>query len=139
VSLRLIVSPTDLQSTALSRPNTFSIHYPDLGFDSRRQIWLTFFAKVLKNPSAIASEDLDRLAKLPMNGRQVYFSLSSSGTPSRNVVSSAQCIALDANADMSVEHIDAEFDVVDDWRQPKRPWTHVYGFCISCRFLFLVM
>ncbi|KAJ6543108.1 P-loop containing nucleoside triphosphate hydrolase protein [Mycena capillaripes] len=49
-----------------------SIHYPDLGFESRRQIWQTFFAKVLKNPNDVSPEDLDRLAKIPKNGRQVY-------------------------------------------------------------------
>ncbi|KAJ7492123.1 P-loop containing nucleoside triphosphate hydrolase protein [Mycena latifolia] len=87
----------------------FSIHYPDLGFDSRRQIWQTFFAKVTKNPGSVAPEDLNRLAKLPMNGRQI-----------KNVVSSAQCIALDANADMSVEHVNAVLDVVDDWHAARQ-------------------
>ncbi|KAJ6623166.1 P-loop containing nucleoside triphosphate hydrolase protein [Mycena sp. CBHHK59/15] len=83
----------------------FSIHYPDLGFDSRKQIWRTFFAKALKNPADITPETLDRLAKIPMNGRQI-----------KNAVSSAQCIALDANAELSVEHIDAVLDVVNDWQ-----------------------
>ncbi|KAJ6601315.1 P-loop containing nucleoside triphosphate hydrolase protein [Mycena vulgaris] len=87
----------------------FSIHYPDLGFDSRRQIWQTFFAKAMKNPSDITPESLDRLAKLPMNGRQI-----------KNIISSAQCIALDANTEMSVEHVDAVLDVVDDWHARKR-------------------
>ncbi|KAJ7762396.1 P-loop containing nucleoside triphosphate hydrolase protein [Mycena maculata] len=82
----------------------FSIHYPDLDFDSRKKIWKTFFAKVLKDPASITPESLDRLANLPMNGRQI-----------KNVVSSSQCIALDANADLTVEHIDAVLDVVDDW------------------------
>ncbi|KAJ7213578.1 P-loop containing nucleoside triphosphate hydrolase protein, partial [Mycena pura] len=41
-----------------------SIHYPDLGFNSRRQIWQTF-AKVMENPNDVSAEDLDRLAKIP--------------------------------------------------------------------------
>ncbi|KAJ7508569.1 P-loop containing nucleoside triphosphate hydrolase protein [Mycena galericulata] len=86
----------------------FSIHYPDLGFDSRKQIWQTFLAKVIKNPTDITPESLDRLAHLPMNGRQI-----------KNVVSSAQCIALDASAELSVDHIDAVLDVVDDWHVAK--------------------
>ncbi|KAF8183562.1 P-loop containing nucleoside triphosphate hydrolase protein [Mycena galopus ATCC 62051] len=81
-----------------------SIHYPDLGFDSRRQIWQTFFAKVIKNPNDISPEDLDRLARIRKNGRQI-----------KNIVSSAQCIALDAKMDLSVEHVDAVLEVVDDW------------------------
>ncbi|KAJ7606849.1 P-loop containing nucleoside triphosphate hydrolase protein [Roridomyces roridus] len=49
----------------------FSIRYPDLGVDSRKEIWQKFFKKVLKNSTDISSQDLDRLAKIPMNGRQV--------------------------------------------------------------------
>ncbi|KAJ7047085.1 P-loop containing nucleoside triphosphate hydrolase protein [Mycena alexandri] len=80
----------------------FSIHYPDLDFDSRKTIWQTFFAKVLKDP--IRPEDLDRLASIQMNGRQI-----------KNAVSSAQCIALDANVPLSVEHVDTVLDVVEAW------------------------
>ncbi|KAJ7492168.1 P-loop containing nucleoside triphosphate hydrolase protein [Mycena latifolia] len=79
----------------------FSIHYPDLGFDSRKKIWQTFLAKVSTD---VTSEDLDRLAIIPLNGRQI-----------KNVVSNAQCIALDANAKLAVEHVDMVLDVVDDW------------------------
>ncbi|KAJ6488032.1 P-loop containing nucleoside triphosphate hydrolase protein [Mycena sanguinolenta] len=86
----------------------FSIHYPDLGFDSRKQIWQTFLTKVLKNSSDITPEHLDRLATLPMNGRQI-----------KNAVSSAQCVALDAQEDLSITHIDAVLDVVDDWAVAK--------------------
>ncbi|KAF7344584.1 AAA family [Mycena sanguinolenta] len=82
----------------------FSIHYPDLGFDSRKQIWQTFLAKVLKNSTDITPEHLDRLAKLSMNGRQI-----------KNTVSSAQCVALDTQQDLSITHIDSVLDVVDDW------------------------
>ncbi|CAK5275284.1 unnamed protein product [Mycena citricolor] len=88
----------------------FSIHYPDLDRASRRQIWHTFISKVTKEPhTRISSEDVDRLAGLKMNGRQI-----------KNVVSSAQCIALDAEAEMGVEHIDAVLEVIDDWHSAKR-------------------
>ncbi|KAJ7266957.1 P-loop containing nucleoside triphosphate hydrolase protein [Mycena haematopus] len=86
----------------------FSIHYPDLGFDSRRQIWQTFLDKVMKNPTDITPEQLDRLATLTLNGRQI-----------KNTVSSAQCVALDAGKDLSMMHIDAVLDVIDDWAVAK--------------------
>ena len=48
----------------------FSIHYPDLGFDARKQLWNMFFGEALT--SDVDMEDaIDSLAKLPLNGRQV--------------------------------------------------------------------
>ncbi|KAJ7349861.1 P-loop containing nucleoside triphosphate hydrolase protein [Mycena albidolilacea] len=86
-----------------------SLHYPDLGFESRRQVWETFIAKTLKNTATnISSEHLDRFAGLFLNGRQI-----------KNIVSSAQCVALDANTALSVEHIDAVLEVVDEWNTAK--------------------
>lgn len=98
----------------------FSIHYPDLNVDSRKQIWQTFFAKTLRNPNDITPEDFDRLANIPMNGRQVRLPfvpllVADKYSQIKNVVSSAQCVALDSNAALCIEHIDAVLDVVDDW------------------------
>ncbi|KAF7302929.1 AAA family [Mycena kentingensis (nom. inval.)] len=82
----------------------FSIHYPDLGFESRRQIWQTFLKKVMGARPQLTVDQLDRLAERSLNGRQI-----------KNTVSSAQCIALDADADLSIEHIDAVLEVIEDW------------------------
>ncbi|KAJ7054051.1 P-loop containing nucleoside triphosphate hydrolase protein [Mycena amicta] len=91
----------------------FSIHYPDLGFESRRQIWQTFLKKVMQDRiGEVTAEQLDRLGKMPLNGRQI-----------KNTVSSAQCVAVDANAVLSIEHIDAVLEVVDDWNIAKRQAT----------------
>lgn len=48
----------------------FSIHYPDLDFESRKAIWRTFFGKALKN-ATISEDEFNRLAEHKMNGRQV--------------------------------------------------------------------
>ncbi|KAF8576015.1 P-loop containing nucleoside triphosphate hydrolase protein [Ramaria rubella] len=85
----------------------FSIHYPDLDFESRKGIWKTFFAKATKGRE-IDEEDLNRLAKHEMNGRQI-----------KNAVSSGQCIALESKAELSVEHIEAVLEVVSDWKSAK--------------------
>ncbi|KAE9403437.1 hypothetical protein BT96DRAFT_1016993 [Gymnopus androsaceus JB14] len=85
----------------------FSIQYPDLDYNARRLIWNTFFVKVLGSSGAaeaISSTDLDRLAGYPLNGRQI-----------KNMVGSAQAIALDNNASLTVEHVDTVLDVVNSW------------------------
>nr|GAT46318.1 AAA family [Mycena chlorophos] len=88
----------------------FSIYYPELGVDSRRQIWRTFLGRAMGHAiSSIASEDLDRLAKIPLNGRQI-----------KNTVSNAECVAVDAHESFSLEHIDAVLEVMNDWEKAKR-------------------
>ncbi|KAF8521951.1 P-loop containing nucleoside triphosphate hydrolase protein [Hysterangium stoloniferum] len=51
----------------------FSVYYPELDFDSRKSIWQTFFKQVSKSGAVpdISEEDVERLAKHVMNGRQV--------------------------------------------------------------------
>jgi SpoVK/Ycf46/Vps4 family AAA+-type ATPase len=51
-----------------------SLHYPDLDFDARKEIWKTFIAKAQKgekNPQVIELREIDRLATHALNGRQV--------------------------------------------------------------------
>nr|GAT46316.1 AAA family [Mycena chlorophos] len=88
----------------------FSIYYPDLGFDSRRQVWRTFLGRVMGDAIArITPEQLDRLANIQLNGRQI-----------KNTVSNAQSIAIDAQETFSIDHIDAVLEVVNDWEEAKR-------------------
>ncbi|KAK7681611.1 hypothetical protein QCA50_015344 [Cerrena zonata] len=82
----------------------FSIHYPDLDYDSRKKIWQTFLKKVLGPEGEFNKDDLHRLAEYTMNGRQI-----------KNTVSSAQCIAMDEGIPLSMKHIENVMDVVSDW------------------------
>ncbi|KAJ7103087.1 P-loop containing nucleoside triphosphate hydrolase protein [Mycena belliarum] len=84
----------------------FSIHYPDLDSESRKKIWQMFLLKVSTD---VSPADLERLSHIRLNGRQI-----------KNVVSNAQCIALDGEAKLSVKHIDMVLDVVDDWNNTAR-------------------
>ncbi|KAF8532083.1 P-loop containing nucleoside triphosphate hydrolase protein [Gautieria morchelliformis] len=84
----------------------FSIKYPDLDFESRKAIWRTFYGKVAESAGEISDEELNRLARHSMNGRQI-----------KNAVGSAQCIALESGASFSTEHIDTVLDVVSDWNR----------------------
>jgi SpoVK/Ycf46/Vps4 family AAA+-type ATPase len=59
-----------------------SIEYPELAVDSRRQIW-TGLVKCSSVEHELSDADLDRLAQLPLNGRQI-----------KNVLRSAQLLAL---------------------------------------------
>ncbi|KAF7302528.1 AAA family [Mycena chlorophos] len=99
----------------------FSIYYPELGVDSRRQIWRTFLGRAMGHAiSSIASEDLDRLAKIPLNGRQI-----------KNTVSNAECVAVDAHESFSLEHIDAVLEVMNDWEKAKREALHAAAIASS--------
>ncbi|KAF8522857.1 P-loop containing nucleoside triphosphate hydrolase protein, partial [Gautieria morchelliformis] len=49
----------------------FSIQYPHLDFESRKAIWRTFYGKVAESAGEISDEELNRLARHSMNGRQV--------------------------------------------------------------------
>lgn len=61
--------------TSLTFPGRihFSIHYPDLNFDSRKAIWKTFIKRSSSSGghAEFSEEDINRLAALEMNGRQV--------------------------------------------------------------------
>jgi len=86
----------------------FCIKYPDLGFDSRKAVWKTFIAKASKGSSNISEDELDRLAGYTLNGRQI-----------KNAVSTAQCIALDQNSQLLVDHIETVLETLSNWQQAK--------------------
>ena len=46
------------------------LHYPPLPASSRRQIWANFLAR-LPEKSTFSEDDLDQLAALDLNGRQI--------------------------------------------------------------------
>ncbi|KAI9817745.1 MAG: hypothetical protein M1827_000864 [Pycnora praestabilis] len=76
-----------------------SIDYPELSLSSRRQVWTNFLAI---NPEAtnIREKDLDALAEMDMNGRQI-----------KNVLKSAQLLASRKEMPLSHEHIKSVLDV----------------------------
>ena len=86
----------------------FCVHYPDLNFESRKQIWKTFLSRAMDQQDDISLEDMDKLATHEMNGRQI-----------KNAVSSAQSIALEAESPLLVEHINAVLEVASDWRKAR--------------------
>jgi SpoVK/Ycf46/Vps4 family AAA+-type ATPase len=47
-----------------------SMSYPDLNDESRRHIWETFIGK-LENAGEWSGKDVEELAKVPLNGRQI--------------------------------------------------------------------
>ncbi|ETW80179.1 AAA+-type ATPase [Heterobasidion irregulare TC 32-1] len=82
----------------------FSIPYPDLDFEARKRIWKMFFGKATSGAEKFNEEDIDRLAVHEMNGRQI-----------KNAISSAQCIALESDSPLSIEHVNAVLEVVTAW------------------------
>jgi hypothetical protein len=86
-----------------------------------------FLGKI--NECKISDEEVDRLAKLKMNGRQVSFLLSSLGNKTsngsqlslqiKNTLSNARSIALETQTSLSVVQVNAVLDVVSDWNTAK--------------------
>ncbi|KAI9713538.1 MAG: hypothetical protein M1820_000920 [Bogoriella megaspora] len=90
----------------------FSIHYPDLGLDARKQIWKTFLTKAHQaedRNATIRDEDLEILARHELNGRQI-----------KNVVGSARSIARELNQPLDKAHVETVLDVASAWRTSKK-------------------
>lgn len=68
------------------------IKYEKLTMQARRAIWSSFLSKL---GSQFSDEDLDTVAQLPLNGRQI-----------KNVIKTAQLLALDEQAMLGKEHVD---------------------------------
>lgn len=66
--------------------------YADLTSKSRHRIWSSFVSQV---PSHFKASDLDELAEVPLNGRQI-----------KNLVKTAQLLALEDQKSLTKEHID---------------------------------
>ncbi|PBK92858.1 P-loop containing nucleoside triphosphate hydrolase protein [Armillaria gallica] len=87
----------------------FCVHYPDLDYNARSVVWRTFLAKGTLDPAkGISDFDLDRLARLELNGRQI-----------KNIVGSAQSIALQYSAPLSVEYVDMVLEVMSEWQKTR--------------------
>ncbi|TVY84619.1 putative AAA domain-containing protein [Lachnellula suecica] len=81
-----------------------SLHYPDLEFDARKEIWKTFIMKAQKGekkPQGMELEEIDRLAAHPLNGRQI-----------KNLVGSARSIARESEENLDASHITTVLDVM---------------------------
>jgi AAA+ superfamily predicted ATPase len=79
----------------------FSIEYPELDFESRLQVWKNLISR-LKRPVDISSSDLEKLARIEMNGRRV-----------KNVIKSAQLIAAGDNGSaVRISHVETVLKVV---------------------------
>lgn len=75
----------------------FSIHYPDLTENGRVIVWTNFIDTISKqtgNPS-LSPADIQKLAKLELNGRQI-----------KNAVSCAVSLAREEKEPLSVNHIE---------------------------------
>ncbi|OJD36550.1 aaa family [Diplodia corticola] len=87
----------------------FSLHYPDLDFASRRQLWLTFFKRLTKGTqvqTAMDDAQMDELAGHDLNGRQI-----------KNLLSNAISMALHQKSPLSIDHIRTALNVLWGWRK----------------------
>ncbi|KAL4757808.1 ATP-binding protein [Aspergillus foveolatus] len=78
-----------------------SIQYPELNRASRRQIWSQFLSR--PNTVRFSDEELDQLAKLKLNGRQI-----------KNVVRTAHLLAQEEECALKYEHVRMFLDLTAD-------------------------
>ncbi|GJE90661.1 AAA family ATPase [Phanerochaete sordida] len=90
----------------------FCVKYPDLDLASRKAVWQTFLARAGVSSAALGEHDLDRLAKHPLNGRQI-----------KNTVSTATSIASSQSTTLATKHVYTVLDVMQDWQAAKHERT----------------
>ncbi|KAM3069554.1 hypothetical protein ACMFMG_005657 [Clarireedia jacksonii] len=82
----------------------FSLHYPDLTEESRKTVWGNFIETVGKQTGnvVISPDDVAKLAKLDLNGRQI-----------KNAVSCAVSISREENKPLTLEHIEMILGIIN--------------------------
>lgn len=79
-----------------------TINYPELSVSSRRHIWGNFLA-ISGQSEGITEIDLDELARIPINGRQI-----------KNVIKTATLIAMRRNTTLHMVHIETVMRVMEN-------------------------
>ncbi|KAG9219720.1 hypothetical protein CCMSSC00406_0010183 [Pleurotus cornucopiae] len=81
----IIILTTNMVSLTTNSRIHFSVHYPDLDFDARKEVWGTFIGKVKLDTASMREDVVNSLAQLKLNGRQIKNTISTAdsrnGTP----------------------------------------------------------
>ena len=106
VFLRLLEYYDGLLVLTTNRINSFdpafesrvdiAINYPELSSTSRRQIWMNFIERVPEKDRSLSDSDLDTLAGIALNGRQI-----------KNAMKTAQILATKLREPLRIRHVDA--------------------------------
>jgi len=82
----------------------FSLHYPDLSENSRITVWQNFLDNVAKTSESttVTKAEIQKLAKEPLNGRQI-----------KNAVSCAVSISREEGKAVSLEHIERILRIIN--------------------------
>ncbi len=80
--------------TAFESRIHLTIHYPPLDIPSRLHVWKTF-VRMGDLESLLSSKDLETLAKIEVNGRQI-----------KNIIKTARLLSKQERATLAMEHIE---------------------------------
>jgi len=83
-----------------------SIQYSELSTSSRRHVWSNFL-NISSQTHEFSDKDLDNLAGIPMNGRQI-----------KNVLKTAQLLASRKGTPLRYEHVDTVLSIEKRGRVP---------------------
>ncbi|KAG1840607.1 P-loop containing nucleoside triphosphate hydrolase protein [Suillus subalutaceus] len=87
----------------------FTVHYPPLCHDSRKQIWKTFIDKTSDScQSTVGEAEINALSREILNGRQI-----------KNTVGTALSLSLHSNTPLSETHIHTVLDSMQDWNKAR--------------------
>ena len=87
-----------------------TLEYNELDLDSRRHVWRTFLNKV-NNVGKFSEQELDKLAEVSLNGRQI-----------KNVLKTAQLLAVRKEEALESKHVDIVLKLRATNASKKRPF-----------------
>ena len=82
-----------------------SLDYQELSIESRRLVWKNFLDNSVQD-HVVSSKDLDELARMNMNGRQI-----------KNIVRAAQALAIHEDVALGLQHIRTVLDVAQSFER----------------------
>ena len=80
--------------TAFESRIHLTIHYPPLDIPSKLHVWKTF-VRMGDLESRLSDQDLETLAKIEVNGRQI-----------RNIIKTARLLSKQEKAPLAMEHVE---------------------------------
>jgi AAA+ superfamily predicted ATPase len=89
----LTTNRVEMMDLAFDSRVDIRLHYPDLDSPARRKVWANFVDK-LPGKSNFGAEELDRLAAVELNGRQI-----------KSAMKTAYLLASGNDEDVQFEHV----------------------------------
>ncbi|KAF2135366.1 uncharacterized protein K452DRAFT_330132 [Aplosporella prunicola CBS 121167] len=108
-TLFLTTNRVETFDAAFSSRIHLSLTYPDLDVASRRKVWSNFFSNLERAGHNISETQLDTLASINMNGREI-----------KNAMKLGSFLARDEDGPLSMEHLRTVLIAMQKWKLEER-------------------